>query len=148
MSRDKNDNVPNYPNESLTIYTRQYWQNKYSLLIFFFCCSLFKFDNLWFQVNFFANICLFVCLFLNSFEMSFKYFDTDKKPHSFNEDFQSTLYPLVKYYFAAFYQDNLLPSILAACINIFLFPTHKCIISKKGKSFGQRLYAYGCQHFP
>ena len=146
MSRDKNYNVPNYPNESFNnihklVLAEQIFLADFFLLLFsvqiwqplvlgeFFCKYLF--------------ICLFVYLFLN-FEMSFKHFDIDRKPHSFNEDFQSTLYPLVKYYFAAFYQDNLLPSILAVCINIFLFPTHKCITSEKGKSFIQRLYAHGC----
>ena len=49
--------------------------------------------------------------------------------------FKVLLYPLVKHYFAVSYQDNLLPLILAVCLNIFLFPIHKSFTLKNGKSF-------------
>lgn len=47
---------------------------------------------------------LFFCnyLFLSSFEMISKHFDTDGKPYSFNENFQSTALPSDKILFCSF----------------------------------------------
>lgn len=61
-------------------------------------------------------------LFFYSFEMSSQYFDKIKNLIVSMKLFKVLFYPLVKCYFAASYQDNLLPSILAVCINIFLLP--------------------------